>query len=875
MDSLKTHFSFWKLGGISLAVTFAVWMLFAWPLPRFFAAGIPAAAHRASAEVRPMLPGDHLQFMYYCWLAGDMLVGQTPPGYNAYEFNTGNDRERFQPDSYYAPFSLCYALLAWFGGRAFGWNVTGFLTLWLTFLFTWTMARRWTPDYWLAGAAALLGIILPFRWINLFGGSPAGFAMLWIPVILLGVDVAVRDERAGGGVMAGMGVLFSAWTDQHVFFFGVLAVPFWGVLVLLARNDFEWRRARAYLRLLRALWPLFLFGLAALLHPILMRMLVVFVAGEAPVARPTGCRSMLDVLNYSPEWRGFFGNGRLHTSEHIYLGSLLTVFLIVGGLLLLAQNLRLVLGRGCAPEERVARPAAWRALVVVLLLWLGIGAIMLLALGARGPWHGALLRFCRAFIPPYALIRQPAKIFCLMPSVLAVAVALALAAFARIRAGRRWAPVIAVVFSGLLVWNYAIRVYPTISRLESGQGAYQAVADDAASRGKKGHLLVLPLWPGDSHYASVYQHFVSLYRLRMVNGYNPYIPENYFEHVFRKFESVNQGCLDEEQIRELARMGVGYIVLHENLFPEKVSPFPVFSTLAVLRGNAHLELLRQDGSVWAFRILASPRSMPETVRGNPRFPARRIEAEKMSAVQRVEFVLSETAGSRGYVALHEPGQVLRAPGWRVGAVPDLCWLVRLRGVGSLDCIVGLNGAPAPAHVLEVQSVDWEWFAVPAPHYAGFAGLELELVLRSGAVDVDLALLTAGKWPLLTPGQKLDLPAALFFHAGHMADSGAVVLRPAFDAPGIVFYGPKLPLAVGTYELAFDFDCAAPAGLELGVINLEQNEATGAGIAMPVVAGSAPAGGRWRQSSNLPFNLVFVYHAAAEMEVRRIVLTRLK
>ena len=91
MADSQSRLSVWKHLGLSFAVTLGVWLLVAWPLPRYVGAGIPAAAHREAADVQPLIPGDHLQFMYYCWLAGDMVAGQTPLFYNLYEFNTGND----------------------------------------------------------------------------------------------------------------------------------------------------------------------------------------------------------------------------------------------------------------------------------------------------------------------------------------------------------------------------------------------------------------------------------------------------------------------------------------------------------------------------------------------------------------------------------------------------------------------------------------------------------------------------------------------------------------------------------------------------------------------------------------------------------------
>ena len=653
MTDSQSRLSVWKRLGLSFAVTLGVWLLVSWPLPRYVGIGIPAAAHREAADIQHLVPGDHLQFMYYCWLAGYMVAGKTPFFFNLYEFNTGNDRERFEPYAYYIPFSLIYAAAAGLCGRAFGWNLTGFIALWLTYLLTWLLVRRWTRSEWVAAVAALLGIVLPFRWINLFGGSPAGFAMAWIPAILLGVDLAVspgrstpaepgREDRIRGGVLAGAALLLASWGDSHVFFFGALAVPVWGVVAFAGRTDFQWRQGASYRCLVLALLPIGLFAVAALLFPVLMAGLYRAVIGLAPVAHAIGPRTLREVMLFAPDWQGFFGMNTWGTSAHIYLGVFIPAFIAAGWLALVCLTLRSALKTKDKRELSVNLMSdpelGWRThgrtLIVLTLMILAMVVVTLLALGPRGPEHGLLFRMCRWIIPPYAMIRQPAKIFCLMPSFLAVASAITLTVLVQRRsglstpkrfaqAGRAWSILLPMVFAGLIILDYARQSNPTISLLEQKQAAYAAVvanatgAADAADAAGQAipRVLVLPLWPGDSHYSSVYQYFASLYRVRMVNGYNPFIKQGYFENVFRRFESVNQGGLSEDQVKGLLGMNVRYILLHENLFPEKVSPFPVTATLRQLLRHPRLELLRQDGSVWAFKIMDSPRTRPAPAGG--------------------------------------------------------------------------------------------------------------------------------------------------------------------------------------------------------------------------------------------------------------------
>ncbi len=888
-DDTRRRLSLWRQVGLSLGVTAGVWLALSWPLPRYVCRGIPASAHRAPADVQRMIPGDHLQFLYYCWLAGDMAAGHTPWGYNLYEFNTGNDRDRFEPDTYYLPFSLLYAGAAAVGGRAFGWNLAGFLSLWITYWLTWCLARRWTRSAWLAGVAALVGIALPFRWINLFGGSPAGFALAWVPAILLGTDLAAREDRPAGGWLAGLAILLAAWGDRHVFFFSVLAVPGWAVLALAARPDFAWRRSAAYARTALALAPIALGAGLALAFPLLMNAVHRAVIGTVPAAHAIGPRSLREVLIYSPDWRGFFGASTLAASDAIYLGAGLLAALAAGWLALLAAAWRRARSAAAGVSDTPGVDSFVRTLLIVALLGSALATVMLLSLGARAPDSARLFAAARALIPPYAMVRQPAKIFSLMPTLLAVASALALTGLSALLPARGAPGLLGILFAAVLLGASAPRVRPTISILESAQAAYAATAEDAAAAGRVPRALVLPLWPGDSHYASIYQYCASLYRVRMVNGYNPFVRAGYFENVFRRFESVNQGGLDDAQLAALAGMGVDYVLLHENLFPEKVSPFPVTMTLARLLAHPRLDLLRQDGSVWAFRIRPPAGESPRQPAPAPgvqaliaqatalAFPARRFEMEKTTAEGHVTVKVAPAAGGRACVALAAPGDGLRTAPLRVAGASNLQWLVRVRGQGTLRVTPEIETAPTapPPAPVSVRSAAWTWVAVPIPPFRGFDTLRLATRLESGAVDLDMSLLAAGAWRPPGVRQLLTLPAPLFFHAGHIEpETGTVLLRRDHDAQGIAFYGPKLPLEPGTYELDLAFASPAPAGTPLAVARLEPGDDPARGVAVPVVAGQ-PARGRWRQPESLPFTLVVVYGGVADLRLRTVTITRLK
>ena len=83
---------------LSFLITLIVWVLFTWPLPLYLFTGIPSGAKNVEKHhVRTMIAGDHLQLLYHFWLAGDMACGRTPLFHDVYQFNAGDDKERYLP----------------------------------------------------------------------------------------------------------------------------------------------------------------------------------------------------------------------------------------------------------------------------------------------------------------------------------------------------------------------------------------------------------------------------------------------------------------------------------------------------------------------------------------------------------------------------------------------------------------------------------------------------------------------------------------------------------------------------------------------------------------------------------------------------------
>ncbi|HMO04851.1 MAG TPA: hypothetical protein PKC67_05050 [Kiritimatiellia bacterium] len=832
---------------ISFALALVVWVLFTWPLPRHMHRAIAySSQHYHAPPICSMTPGDHLQYLYYLVLVKDMVFGETPLFYNLYEFNTGDDTARYEPDPYYIPFVLVFSLFSPGARDALGWNMLHLLTTWWSLWATWALARRYTDRESIAALAATLSLALPFRWASLLGGSTIGPALMWIPLILLGLDRAVREERLRGGLLAGMSLLMALWTDMHAFFFGALVVPGWCLVALLKRSSFPWREPSAYLRLVKALIPvpLFLAGGIGLRHLHTVHL----------VAEKT--RTWDEAALFSPYLHGLFKlDGGV--TGHIFLGYGLILLLIAGLALAL---MRLIFREGPVEAQREAR--------VYTLLFVGLIGMILLAAGTFGPMGGKLFDLARAHMPFYSNIRQSAKIFCLVPPFIAVMMVLAWN-FAAAWPGR-W---LRMAWFGLAAWlGVACYQHVAIAMtwLDLEQGAYQAVVDDATAHQRRPGAIMVPLWPGDSHYSSVYQMHAVHYRIRMANGYKPMSASQYQREFYAPFSSVNQGVLTDAQIDDLLARGIPYILVHQNIYPEMVSAAPVGRTLVRLMEHPRMEFLGRDERVWAFRLLAQPEPRePFKPDWNLDFSGRRLEAERFAPDPKAVRI-EQDAGARGYVAL-EAGQVVTGQAERIALSLDAVWKVRMRGHGT----VRMSEQPGGSVFTRAIGVDaWEWFDLPIAATAPLVESQPRIEVVEGTIDVDLFLLVAGTMPAWTPDVPVVWTAARFFHAGFLDfDDESVTLEAGTDPAAISLYGPKLPLPPGRYQVVIDVSSNAPEGTRLGVINLEEDDFTGRGVAVEVLAGR-PAQGVVERRDGLPFQVVFIYDSTADVRIERITMTRL-
>ena len=712
---------------VSLLLTILIWGVQSWPLGKYLGSGIPCSTQNIEKDgVRHMIPGDHLQLLYHFWLFRDMMTGGTPLFHNLYEFNTGEDSERWLPRAYFFPFSFIYAIFSLIFGNAVGWNIASLISLWLTWFFTARLIRRYVYNDWISLVAASVAVVFPWRWVGLMGGSPMGFAMCWIPAYWLGLDTWLRNKSWRGGLLAGLAVLFMSFGDFQTFYFALLSTPVW--LLISGLHGRDWS---AWSKSWTAGIPLGVLGLLSVGHALMAK------KAHAGSALDKHGRDLSEVALASPVWQHFFTWRGEGLEAHAYLGFVIWLLIAVAVVALVLLK-------------------DWRMRLTVLLLLTGFIFLILIGLGTNslGP-HGKFFVLVRENLPLYPRIRQPLKAWCLLPTVIALITAFALTVFV----SRKSVGLALVALFGV---ECIMQVRTSVSLLDPANSAYAAIEGDSP------HALVIPLWPGDSDQSSIYQYYAMQGRLRMVNGYSPVVKQKYYDEIFVKYRSLNQGVMDEKQALDLLAMGVTHIVLHENAFPEKVSPWPVGVTIRRMQSSPFLQAVKQDGPVHVFQL---------------------IPGEEGNSVSEQDgfFASRRYAGDFEKAFKTRPTYIASAPDLRIEAM--------VRGTGRVNEV----------------SFDVD----------GQELLSVALTNHPGLVQIDAAgglgqavIAAGGSYYYQT---NVTLSAGHFYHAGYtVPGTQEVHIRPRWETDDRIFYGPLRPVQPGLYEATLYYRTTAPVGVLLGV-----------------------------------------------------------
>ncbi len=201
------------------------------PLWHFFATGIPYGYHVSPGyEVFPLMPGDHLQFHYWCWLMKDNLFGPSSFLTNPYEFNTFLSPGL--PGFANFPFSLLYVALSW-AGEAAAYNLLVLLSYLLAGVCAYLFAVEALQDRVAAVLAGLVFALLPFRAAQTLSGHLYGFIAFLLPLMLWCLERGLRRRSAWWGAWAGLCLLAMSMMEAHLIYYSALLLGLYVPLRLL------------------------------------------------------------------------------------------------------------------------------------------------------------------------------------------------------------------------------------------------------------------------------------------------------------------------------------------------------------------------------------------------------------------------------------------------------------------------------------------------------------------------------------------------------------------------------------------------------------------------------------------------------------------
>jgi hypothetical protein len=548
-------------------------------------------------------------------------------------------------------------------------------------------------------------------------------------------------------------------------------------------------------------------------------------------------RRFSDVIANSPHPADLLARASVNAERAVYVG-------------VVAAALALV---GLASLRRVDDPGRRTRMA----FFAGVGLVgLLLAVGPNldpFPVYHLLYRL----VPMFNFPRVSGRILIVGAVGLALLSALGLGAL-RQRAGRRAGLLTAAVLA-LLVADYLPAGVPGLTTLPASQPVYERLARE---RTPGEAILELPIWPGDSAWTSNYLWYVTRYRNLLLNGYSPATPRAYVERVFKPLYPLDFGEMRRPQYDLLKSLGVRFIVFHEEVYPRKISEFPVQLAVKNLRDSKYLETVAAAPPLWLFRLRPEPPAGGELVAGGVSPIGSLWEIEQSNAAGGVRVadplasggaVVSFPAGPPGPLGQPFPGRVYPSGSYRVqarflceptGGAPGIALQVRLGNPGPVVSAAAVPPGSDRDGILDLETR----FTLAAP----------EQVFVQGATDGSAAV----RWDYLllsfeaAPEPQLEVEVEDLWHMGApfvdpAASGGEAVEFPA-GFRDFAISGPDRVLPAGAWVARLrlrDDPPASAAGSERFVVGLSNADPTLAETSLPAL----PGAGGYREI-DLPFRL---------------------
>jgi len=588
------------------------------------------------------------------------------------------------------------------------------------------------------------------------------------------------------------------------------------------------RARRAELgRLVPVLGPVALAGLAAVGYVLFLKASV--MGGALTV---TGGRPYALIARNAPRLGDLVAPRNLDDERAIYLG------LVAGGLGLWG----LLRGAARAGAARVVYGAAF--LLATLL-----------SLGPSLDPYLPLYRLLYGYLPYFNYPRSPARLMVVTFVAVAVLVGYALRA---LPTGKTWGKAALGAVALGVALEYAPFRAVGVSLLDPANPLYRTVAAEVGD----GRFLAIPLFPGDSHQSSVYEFYVTVTRARMVNGYNPLVSRSYVEGIFDRLVTLNLGEIREREHELLRALRVRFMLVHEDLFFWKVSPFPGALTTRNLEGSPFLRLRGRAGDLALFEVRATPEGSP------PRFD----RSSPIGSLHEVEELARRTGREVGDPEASN-GRAVLADAGRDGAGYVALGVLPAYPTGAYVAAFRLQaeggGAAEPAAVIDVSTERGrrilgrrELTAADFAPRGGYQEFDLSWAIETPS-RVEFRVFYPGRGALradrvwvafrdrLAPAPAYEAEELLrqtgVVRADPTASGGLAVYSAPRQIPAYPAFGPYRRYPPGRYEARFRLkrDPGEAGAAELASLEVSADRGR-ALLAARVLSGTALAAGRYEE-----------------------------
>ncbi len=510
---------------------------------------------------------DTLQTYYKFWLFKQTVLDGGILINNDFEFSIGSYQKHIGLLGF--PLTPFFFILS-FMGEITAYNFLVILSFPFAGLGMYLLVEFLTKNKYSGMVAGLFYTLVPFRVGEIIiYGHRGGFIALLLPFIVYFIERSFVEKNPKSMVWAGICILMVSFSEWHIMYyvllFTCLYVPF--KLHQLDKDVSIGKKIREYSPILVVLSVFLLLSVSYIMFNKYQGSGLTEFSGWDRVTLTALSPPLIYFLIKDP-------------MNECYLGIValtLTITLLV--------YLRKLAGN----------PDIW----FYVLVFMGSAA---LALGPVFPSDSfSLYGIFYDFMPYFDHFRSPVRVTIM--TVLALSVLLGFSIDKVSRFAKKTPRKEMLVFMSIIMVFLSVDLLMapiSLTPADEDNRVYQVIRDDPRDL----KVLEIPIFNGGYSVGAVYEYYITVHEKKTINGYNPFPPQEYIK-LRSKINKLNQGELNSPQYHTLKENGVGYVVVHEDLFsyiyPDENSTAHINCTNGLLESQ-YLEFVEKEGDVWLFYV---------------------------------------------------------------------------------------------------------------------------------------------------------------------------------------------------------------------------------------------------------------------------------